>query len=77
MPVAALRRCHTESAWGNRSAKGRAANVLPVIREIRAIGAERTIAMSRHKTRQDLALEFGATDVISERGMEALSGSTS
>ena len=24
--------------------------------------------MSRHKTRQDLALEFGATDIISERG---------
>jgi hypothetical protein len=24
--------------------------------------------MSRHKTRQDLALEFGATDIVSERG---------
>ena len=24
--------------------------------------------MSRHETRQDLALEFGATDIISERG---------
>ncbi|WP_404925868.1 zinc-dependent alcohol dehydrogenase family protein [Mesorhizobium sp. ORM16] len=32
------------------------------------MGAERIIAMSRHKTRQDLALEFGATDIISERG---------
>jgi threonine dehydrogenase-like Zn-dependent dehydrogenase len=32
------------------------------------IGAARIIAMSRHKTRQDLALEFGATDIISERG---------
>ena len=30
--------------------------------------AGRIIAMSRHKTRQDLALEFGATDIISERG---------
>lgn len=30
--------------------------------------ARRIIAMSRHKTRQDLALEFGATDIISERG---------
>jgi threonine dehydrogenase-like Zn-dependent dehydrogenase len=30
--------------------------------------AERIIAMSRHKTRQDLALEFGATDIVSERG---------
>jgi len=30
--------------------------------------AERIIAMSRHKTRQDLALAFGATDIVSERG---------
>ena len=30
--------------------------------------AGRIIAMSRHKTRQDLALEFGATDIVSERG---------
>ena len=30
--------------------------------------AERIIAMSRHKTRQDLALEFGATDIVAERG---------
>ena len=32
------------------------------------MGAERIIAMSRHKTRQDLALEFGATDIVTERG---------
>ncbi len=32
------------------------------------MGASRIIAMSRHKTRQDLALEFGATDIISEWG---------
>jgi threonine dehydrogenase-like Zn-dependent dehydrogenase len=32
------------------------------------MGAGRIIAMSRHKTRQDLALEYGATDIISERG---------
>jgi len=32
------------------------------------MGADRIIAMSRHKTRQDLALEFGATDIVSERG---------
>src|SRR5450631_265020 len=30
--------------------------------------AERIIAMSRHKTRQDLAVAFGATDIVSERG---------
>ena len=31
-------------------------------------GAERIIAMSRHKARQELAKEFGATDIIVERG---------
>ncbi|MFG1378727.1 zinc-dependent alcohol dehydrogenase family protein [Xanthobacter autotrophicus] len=31
-------------------------------------GAARIIAMSGHKTRQDLALEFGATHIVSERG---------
>ncbi|MFV0283573.1 MAG: zinc-dependent alcohol dehydrogenase family protein [Castellaniella sp.] len=34
----------------------------------RQLGAERIIAMSRHKTRQDLALEYGATDIVVERG---------
>jgi threonine dehydrogenase-like Zn-dependent dehydrogenase len=32
------------------------------------LGAERIIAMSRHKARQDLAREFGATDIVAERG---------
>src|SRR5579862_7563137 len=36
------------------------------------MGAARIVAMSRHKTRQDLALEFGATDIISERGDEGV-----
>lgn len=34
----------------------------------RQMGAARIIAMSRHKARQELALEFGATDIIAERG---------
>ena len=34
----------------------------------RELGAERIIAMSRHETRQKLALEFGATDIVTERG---------
>ena len=33
-------------------------------------GAERIIAMSRHESRQKLALEFGATDIVKERGDE-------
>ena len=32
------------------------------------LGAGRIIAMSRHKPRQKLALEFGATDIVTERG---------
>ena len=32
------------------------------------LGAERIIAMSRHEPRQRLALEFGATDIVTERG---------
>lgn len=34
------------------------------------MGAGRIIAMSRHKTRQDLALEYGATDIVTERGAD-------
>lgn len=32
------------------------------------LGAERIIAMSRHESRQELAREFGATDIVVERG---------
>jgi len=32
------------------------------------LGAERIIAMSRHESRQKLAREFGATDIVIERG---------
>src|SRR5207248_1929719 len=34
----------------------------------RQMGAERIIAMSRHESRQRLAREFGATDLVVERG---------
>lgn len=34
----------------------------------RQLGAERVVAMSRHESRQRLALEFGATDIVTERG---------
>jgi threonine dehydrogenase-like Zn-dependent dehydrogenase len=34
------------------------------------MGAERIIAMSRHDARQKLAREFGATDIVTERGEE-------
>src|ERR1700710_533794 len=34
----------------------------------RQLGAERIIAMSRHEARQKLALDFGATDIVTECG---------
>jgi threonine dehydrogenase-like Zn-dependent dehydrogenase len=37
------------------------------------LGAERIIIMSRHEQRQKLALEFGATDIVEERGDEGAS----
>ncbi|EER60973.1 Alcohol dehydrogenase zinc-binding domain protein [Acidovorax delafieldii 2AN] len=36
------------------------------------MGAERIIAMSRHPSRQKLALEFGATDIVTERGEDGV-----
>jgi len=36
------------------------------------MGADRIIAMSRHESRQKLAREFGATDIVSERGDEGV-----
>jgi threonine dehydrogenase-like Zn-dependent dehydrogenase len=36
------------------------------------MGAERIIAMSRHEARQTLAREYGATDIVSERGDEGV-----
>lgn len=36
------------------------------------LGAERIIAVSRHADRQKLALEFGATDIVTERGKEGV-----
>lgn len=38
----------------------------------RQLGAERVIAMSRHEERQSLAREFGATDVVTERGEDGV-----
>ena len=43
---------------------------LMAILAARQLGAERIIAMSRHEPRQKLALEFGATHIVTERGAE-------
>ncbi|MEO8658158.1 MAG: zinc-dependent alcohol dehydrogenase family protein [Bryobacteraceae bacterium] len=36
------------------------------------LGADRIIVMSRHEKRQKLATEFGATDIVTERGAEGV-----
>lgn len=36
------------------------------------MGAERIIAMSRHPARQKLAREYGATDIVTERGADGV-----
>ncbi len=38
----------------------------------RRLGAERVIVLGRHRTRTDLARDLGATDVVAERGAEAV-----
>jgi len=38
----------------------------------RQLGAERIVIFSRHEDRQKLALDFGATDIITERGDEGV-----
>jgi threonine dehydrogenase-like Zn-dependent dehydrogenase len=48
-----------------------AVGVLGVL-SARRMGAERIIAMSRHESRQKLAREFGATDIVTERGDEGV-----
>ena len=44
-----------------------AVGVLAVL-AAKQLGAERIIAMSRHEPRQKLAIEYGATEIVTERG---------
>ncbi|MEU6355414.1 zinc-dependent alcohol dehydrogenase family protein [Streptomyces sp. NPDC047072] len=45
---------------------------LSAVLAARELGAERIIAMSRHANRRQLATEFGATDIVTERGDEGV-----
>ncbi|WP_410656523.1 zinc-dependent alcohol dehydrogenase family protein [Amycolatopsis sp. lyj-112] len=45
---------------------------LSAVLAAKRLGAERVILMGRHQTRTDLGREFGATDVVSERGDEGI-----
>ncbi len=45
---------------------------LMAVLSARQLGAERIILMGRHQARTDLGVEFGATDVVAERGEEGI-----
>ncbi len=45
---------------------------LSAVLSAKRLGAERIILMGRHKDRTDLGREFGATDVVAERGDEGV-----
>ncbi|MEV0646304.1 zinc-dependent alcohol dehydrogenase family protein [Phytomonospora sp. NPDC050363] len=45
---------------------------LMAVLSARRLGAERIVLMGRHKSRTDLGIEFGATDVVAERGEEGI-----
>src|SRR6266566_5295472 len=50
---------------------GKAVGLLGVL-SARQMGAKRIIAMSRNESRQKLAREFGATDIVTQRGDEGV-----
>ncbi|MHA7207923.1 zinc-binding dehydrogenase [Arthrobacter sp. MDT1-65] len=45
---------------------------LSAVLAAKQLGAERIILMGRHRSRTDLGIEFGATDVVAERGDEGI-----
>jgi threonine dehydrogenase-like Zn-dependent dehydrogenase len=45
---------------------------LSAVLAAKRLGAERILLMGRHTTRTDLGREFGATDVVAERGEEGI-----
>ena len=66
------RRCGEYKTWlDSRGGRGRAVGLLGVL-SAKQMGAKRIIAMSRRASRQKLAREFGATDIVTERGDEGI-----
>jgi threonine dehydrogenase-like Zn-dependent dehydrogenase len=45
---------------------------LMAVLSAKRLGAERIILMGRHTSRTDLGIEFGATDIVAERGDEGI-----
>jgi threonine dehydrogenase-like Zn-dependent dehydrogenase len=68
------RRGQREAGQDRRVVGDGAVGLLGVL-SAKQMGAERIIAMSRHEKRQKLAREFGATDIVVERGDEGVAAS--
>jgi threonine dehydrogenase-like Zn-dependent dehydrogenase len=64
--------CSQVKAGGTVAVVGDGAVGLSAVLAAKRLGAERIIALSRHADRQDLAKEFGATDIVAERGDAAV-----
>jgi threonine dehydrogenase-like Zn-dependent dehydrogenase len=64
--------CAQVSAGQTVAVVGDGAVGLSAVLAAKRLGAERIIALSRHADRQQLAREFGATDVVAERGDEGV-----
>jgi threonine dehydrogenase-like Zn-dependent dehydrogenase len=45
---------------------------LSAVLSAKRLGAERIILMGRHKDRTDLGVQFGATDIVAQRGQEGI-----
>src|SRR5687768_10666676 len=60
--------CAKVREGGTVAVVGDGAVGLSAVLAAKRLGAERIIALSRHADRQELAREFGATDIVAERG---------
>src|SRR4051794_29336937 len=65
-------RCAEVKAGDTVAVVGDGAVGLSAVLAAKRLGADRIIALSRHADRQALARAFGATDVVAERGDEAI-----
>ena len=66
------RRSEREAGQSPSRSSATARSACSAVLSAKQMGAERIIAMSRHATRQKLAREFGATDIVTERGDEGV-----
>ncbi|HEX6467634.1 MAG TPA: alcohol dehydrogenase catalytic domain-containing protein [Streptosporangiaceae bacterium] len=65
-------KCANVAAGDTVAVIGDGAVGLLAVLSARQLGAERIILMGRHKARTDLGREFGATDVVAERGEDGI-----